>query len=110
MSRYSPQKNLVFIRLMSFLFTLTNKTIYGQSLAPTFFCQPPGNPATRQKLDKLRTSGTENLCHGTVRTKSGQSLEQDRLWTKKGLIDELDILWTKCGQDKLWTKCGKDKL
>ena len=107
MSRYCPQKNLVFVRFLSFLFTLTNKTNSGQCLAPTFFCQPPGNPATRQKLDKLWTWGNENLSGVTVRTKSGQSLDQDRLWTKTGLIEELGQIiykmWTRQTLNKLWT-------
>ena len=101
MSRYCPQKNLVFVRVLSFLFTLTSKTNSGQSLAPTFLCQPSGNPATRQKLDKFWTWKTENLCDGPMRTKSEQRHDQDRLWTKTGLFEELDNLLTKCGHDKL---------
>ena len=58
----------------------------------------------------------ENLCDGTVRTKSVQSLYQDRLWTKIGLIENLgqnmdrtnyrqikDKVCTRQTLDKLWT-------
>ena len=34
-----------------------------------------------------------------MRTKSGQSHDEDRLWTKTGLFEELDKLQTKYGQD-----------
>ena len=71
------------------------------------FCQTPGNPATRQKLDKLWILNG-NSCEGTMRTKSGQSLDQDRLWTNTGLID--DKIWTRQTVDKLRTKCGQDSI
>ena len=59
----------------------------------------------------------ENLCNGIVRTKSGQSLDQDRLWTKTGQIEDLgqnmdktnyrqdkDKVCTRQTLDKLWTR------
>ena len=98
MSRYCPPKNLVFARFFSFLFTLTNKKNSGQSLAPTFFCQTPGNPATRQKLDKLWTWGTVIKFMGWD--------SEDNLWTKSGSRQTMHY-----GQilDKLKTKYGQDK-
>ena len=62
------------------------------------FCQTPGNPATRQKLDKLWTWGTVIKFMGWD--------SEDNLWTKSGSRQTMHY-----GQilDKLKTKYGQDK-